>query len=91
MVSVIWSVVAASNLDRIHACVAQSDPAASFRLSRGPVDAAPCFGQFPDRGCPADFGHRELVTVPPYGIPSEKAENRFFILGIRHDAQLTDD
>lgn len=90
MVSIVWSVEAARNLERIRAYVAQFDPAASSRLSKRLVDAAQSLEHFPERGRPAAFGCRELVTVPPYVIRYEVVGNQVSILGIRHGAQLAD-
>lgn len=90
MVSIIWSVEAARNLERIRGYVGQFDPAASSRLSRRLVEAAQSIEHFPDCGRPAAFGCREQVTVHPYVIHYDVDGDRVVILGIRHGARLSD-
>lgn len=87
MVQVVWTRVAAENVDLIRAYIAQFDPKAAQRLAVRLIGAGESLCEFPNRGRPADDGLRELATIAPYVILYEVLDDTVNILSVIHGSQ----
>ena len=88
MARVGWSREALAGLASIRMYVGQFDPRAAVRLADRLFDAGNGLRDFPTRGRPAANGCRALLTVRPYVILYEVAEDDVLILSVRHGAQI---
>lgn len=90
MAAVIWSPVAATQLEAIVDYIEQFNPVAARRLAERLIAVADGLRDYPDRGCPVGEGGRELVVVRPYVILYQVRAATVEILTIRHAARLPD-
>jgi toxin ParE1/3/4 len=91
MAEVVWLRAAIVQIDQIAAYVRVFDPAAADRLAQRLLALGDSLADFPLRGRPASNGAREMLIVRPYILRYRVIDDRVFILGIRHGAQLGDD
>ena len=63
------------------------DPAAAERMTARLIALSASFVAFANRGRPAPYGTRKLVTVPSYVLSYEVTGDRVTILRLRHGAR----
>ena len=91
MAEVGWSTEALEQLKLITEYIAQFNPAAAQRNRDRLLALSESLSDFPNRGRPAAFDTREMVTVRPYVLRYQVEGETVTILGVRHAAQLSPD
>lgn len=81
---VIWSPTALNEVARIHAYVADFNPAAAARLTHALIAAGDSLAQFERRGRSVGGSLHELATIYPYIIRYRIAGDVVRILRVRH-------
>ncbi|WP_439476235.1 type II toxin-antitoxin system RelE/ParE family toxin [Brevundimonas sp.] len=84
---VIWSDQALADLETISLYHAESSPHAAARFFTQLKEAGDSLALFAERGRPSSRGTRELTSVKPYIVRYWVAEDRVYIVTVRHAAR----